>query len=164
MNTEEFAARAEAIRGRLYKTAYMYMGSEHAALDALDEAVYRALRACRKLRQPEFFDTWMTRIVINECCNELKRRKKQLSLDEIPEEAAERFDALPLKDAVRSLPRELRDIVVLRYFAGYTLRETAEILNIPPGTAATRQRRALSLLRLELEEFEEREAADNEQE
>ncbi len=153
MDTEEFAAKVEGIRGKLYKTAYIYMGSEHAALDALDEAVYRALRACKKLRQPEFFDTWMTRIVINECCNELRHRKKQLSLDEIPEEAAERFDALPLKEAVRSLPRELRDLVILRYFAGYTLRETAEILDIPPGTAATRQRRALSLLRLELDTF-----------
>lgn len=153
MNTEEFAAKVEGIRGKLYKTAYIYMGSEHAALDALDEAVYKALRACKKLRQPEFFDTWMTRIVINECCNELRHRKKQLSLDEIPEEAAERFDALPLKEAVRSLPRELRDLVILRYFAGYTLRETAEILDIPPGTAATRQRRALSLLRLELDTF-----------
>ena len=67
MDTEEFAAKVEGIRGKLYKTAYIYMGSEHAALDALDEAVYRALRACKKLRQPEFFDTWMTRIVINEC-------------------------------------------------------------------------------------------------
>lgn len=153
MNTEEFAAKVEGIRSKLYKTAYIYMGSEHAALDALDEAVYKALRACKKLRQPEFFDTWMTRIVINECCNELRHRKKQLSLDEIPEEAAERFDALPLKEAVRSLPRELRDLVILRYFAGYTLRETAEILDIPPGTAATRQRRALSLLRLELDTF-----------
>ena len=153
MNTEEFAAKVEGIRSKLYKTAYIYMGSEHAALDALDEAVYKALRACKKLRQPEFFDTGMTRIVINECCNELRHRKKQLSLDEIPEEAAERFDALPLKEAVRSLPRELRDLVILRYFAGYTLRETAEILDIPPGTAATRQRRALSLLRLELDTF-----------
>lgn len=153
-DTGEFAARVEGIRDKLYKTAYMYLGGEAAALDALDEAVYRALRACRKLRQPEFFDTWMTRIVINECLRELKRRKRELSLDEIPEEAAERFDALPLREAVRSLPGQLRDVVVLRYFAGDTLRETAEILDIPPGTAATRQRRALELLRLTLEDKE----------
>lgn len=161
MNTEEFAAKTEGIRGRLYRCAMMYMGNEHDALDALDEAVYRALRSCKKLRQPEFFDTWMTRIVINECCRALKRRKTEVSLDSLSEEAAEYFDALPLKDAVRSLPRELRDVVVLRYFSGYTLRETAEILDIPPGTAATRQRRALALLRLNLED---KEASDNGQE
>ena len=152
MDTGEFAVRVEEMRPRLYRTAMMYMGNEHAALDALDEAVYRALRGCKRLRQTEFFDTWMTRILINECCTQLRRRKNELSYDELPETAAERFDALPLKEAVRSLPGELRDVVILRYFSGYTLRETAGILNIPPGTAATRQRRALELLRLELDE------------
>lgn len=152
MDTGEFAVRVGEMRARLYRTAMMYMGNEHAALDALDEAVYRALRACKKLRQPEFFDTWMTRILINECCTRLRRRRNELNLDALPETAVEQFDALPLKEAVRSLPRELRDIVILRYFSGYTLRETAEILDMPPGTVSTRQRRALELLRLELDE------------
>ena len=152
MDTGEFAVRVGEMRARLYRTAVMYMGNEHAALDALDEAVYKALRACKKLRQPEFFDTWMTRILINECRTQLRRRRSELSFDELPETAAEQFDALPLKEAVRSLPREMRDVVILRYFSGYTLRETAQILDIPPGTASTRQRRALELLRLELDE------------
>ena len=47
-------------------------------------------------------------------------------------------------------PQELRAVVALRYFAGYTLAETAEILSLPPGTVSTRQRKALALLRLEL--------------
>lgn len=156
MNEREFAARAERLRARLFRCAMMYMGNEHDALDALDEAVYKALRACRRLRQEEFFDTWMTRIVINQCRTQLRRRRDEVSLDELGEEsaAAESFDALPLREAVRALPGQLRDVVVLRYFSGYTLRETAEILDIPPGTAATRQRRALALLRLELEDKE----------
>ena len=57
-----------------------------------------------------------------------------------------------LKEAVRRLPEELRAVVVLRFFAGYTQAETARALGIPQGTAATRQRRALELLRLELGE------------
>ena len=52
------------------------------------------------------------------------------------------------------LPEQLRAVVILRYFAGYTQAETAESLKIPQGTAATRQRRALELLRLELGEEE----------
>lgn len=154
MNEREFASRAERLRARLYCCALMYMGNEHDALDALDEAVYKALRACRRLRQEEFFDTWMTRIVINQCRSQLRRRRDEVSLDGLDEIAEERFDALPLREAVRALPRELRDVVVLRYFSGYTLREVAEILEIPPGTAATRQRRALEVLRLELEDKE----------
>ena len=52
------------------------------------------------------------------------------------------------------LPEELRQVVVLRFFAGYTQAETAAALDIPQGTAATRQRKALALLRLELGEEE----------
>ena len=56
------------------------------------------------------------------------------------------------EEAVRRLPEELRAVVILRYFAGYTQAETAAALNIPQGTAATRQKRALALLKLELGE------------
>ena len=152
MSADEFAQRIEQIRMRLYKTALLYLGSEAPALDALDEAVYKALRSYKKLRQPEFFDTWITRILINECLNELKRRKRLKPLDELPETAVPEFDALPLKEAVRRLPKDLKELVILRYFTGYTLKETADILQIPQGTAATRQRKALALLRIELGE------------
>lgn len=151
MTNDEFAERIEAIRGKLYKTAMLYMGSHALALDVLDEAVYKALCGHRKLRSPERFDTWVTRIVINECYNELRRQKRLYPLEDLPEAAAE-FDSLPLKEAIRRLPKELRDIVILRYFSGFTLAETAQLLKIPQGTAATRQRRALKRLRLELDE------------
>ncbi len=150
MKHSEFAARLEPIRTRLFKTAMLYLGSESLALDALDEAVYKGLRGCWRLRQPEYFDTWITRILINECHNELRRQKRLAPLDELPEQSAEDFDALPLKEGLGKLSQPLRDVVILRYFAGYTLAETAQALGIPPGTAATRHRRALELLRLEL--------------
>ena len=76
MDRETFAARTESIRQRLYRTAYLYLGTEADALDAVDEAVYQALRALPKLRQSEFFDSWITRILINECHKELRRRKR----------------------------------------------------------------------------------------
>lgn len=152
MNQNEFGTRIENIRLRLYKTALLYLGSEALALDAVDEAVYKALCSYKKLRQPEYFDTWMTRILINECHNELRRQKRFRSLDELPETAVEEFDSLPLKEAIRRLPKELKDVVILRYFSGCTLAETAEALQIPQGTAATRQRKALQLLKLELSE------------
>ena len=149
---EEYATRIEEIRGKVYKTAILYLGSEALALDAVDEAVYKGLCNHWKLRQPEFFTTWMTRILINECHNELRRQKRFQPLESIPEEAIEDYDALPLKEAIHKLPKELKEVVILRYFTGYTLAETAKTLNIPQGTAATRQRKALQLLKLELEE------------
>ncbi len=154
MRELEFAARAEKLKGRLYRTALLYLGGEHAALDAVDEAVYKGLVACGTLREPDYFDTWLTRILINVCNTELRRRRREQTVEELPETAAEAFDALPLKEAVRRLPRELRAVIVLRYFSGYTLTETAQALELPVGTVSTRQRRALALLRLELTEQE----------
>ena len=128
MDHDEFARRAEALRARLYRTAYLYLGSEADALEAVDEGVYQALRALRQLRQPDFFETWLTRIVLNACHRELRRRRRLAGEEALPESAGpDAYDALPLK-------------------------ETARALNIPQGTAATRQRRALQLLRLELGE------------
>ena len=152
MRQEEFVRRVEGIRMRLYRTAYLYLGSEADALEAVDEAVYQALRGLKKLRETEYFESWLTRILINGCKKELRRRQRFAVLSEIAEAAAEDFDRLPLQEAIQHLPEELRSVIVLRFFAGLTQAETARTLEIPQGTVATRQRRALELLRLDLEE------------
>lgn len=152
MDNTEFAARTERLKGRLYRVALLYLGSESPAADAVDEAVYRGLLSLKKLRQPEFFETWMTRILINECKKALKRRHRESPAEELPETAAPDYDALPLKDAIGKLPRELREVVALRYFADLSLSDTSRCLGVPQGTVVTRQRRALSLLKLELTE------------
>lgn len=153
MEREEFARRVQEMRGRLYRTAYLYLGNESDAMEAVDEAVYQALRGLKKLRQPQYFETWLTRILINECKKELRRRKRFVSGEGLEETASpEMLDHLPLQEAIRQLPEELRSVIVLRCFAGYTQAETALTLDIPQGTVATRQRRALELLRLELGE------------
>lgn len=153
MDYQEFAQRVVAAKDRLYRTAYLYLGSEADALEAVDEAVYLALRALKKLRQPEYFETWLTRIVLNECHKELRRRKRFSSEEAFVQTTqTDAYDALPLREAVGKLPEELRCVIILRYFTGYTLAETAESLKIPQGTVVTRQRKALQLLRLELGE------------
>lgn len=152
MTENEFAEHIELLRTALYRTAYLYLGSEAYALDAVDETVFKALVSLKKLRNPEYFSTWITRILINECKNELRRRRREIPVDELPETAVERFDCLPLKEAVLRLPSELKQPVILHYFAGYTIVETADILSEKQGTVATRLRRAARLLRLELTE------------
>ena len=154
MDMETFAQRVEDLRPRLYRTAFCYLESEAAALDAVDEAVYRGLKSLKKLRQPEYFDTWMTRILLNECSREKKRWTRFRPLEDVSELSEAAFDRLPLREAIQKLPKELKDIVILRFFSGYTQAETAEALEIPQGTVATRQRKALQLLKLDLEEVE----------
>lgn len=155
MDKAEFAERIEMLRSQLYRTAYLYLGSESDALEAVDESVYLALRGLRALRHPEYFETWITRILLNECHRELRRRKRFFHAEDEPfpdNTGTDALDHLPLKEAISQLPEELRAVVILRFFSGYTQAETAAVLDIPQGTVATRQRRALELLRLELGE------------
>ena len=146
MDREEFALRVSARRNQLYRTAYLYLGREADALEAVDEAVYQALRHLRQLREEQYFETWLTRILLNECHRELRRRKRLAGEEALPESAG--------PDAYDGLPEELRQVVILRFFADRTLAETAECLKLPVGTVSTRQRKALQLLRLELGEEE----------
>jgi len=152
MDEDEFVTRAEKVKERLYRMAVMYMGDGSLALDAVSEAMYKALKSLKKLKEPEFFETWLTRIVINECKKELRRQQRVILLDELPETAAEELDTLPLREAIARLPFDLREVIILRFFSGFTQAQTARSLDLPQGTVATRQRRALALLKLELSE------------
>lgn len=148
---EKFITEFDSLKEQLYRFAYLYLRNETLALEAVDETVFLAYKSIHKLRQPEYFKTWITRILINVCKKELKHAKQTVPFEEAGEPAQEDYDALPLKDAIAKLPEELQVIINLRYFNEYTLVETAEILKLPQGTVATRQRKALALLRLELE-------------
>ena len=85
----EFAQRTEALQPRLYRTALLYLGGEAPAVEAVAETVYRGFLNRKKLRHPEFFSTWMTRILMNVCCDELRRRKRETAREDLPEPAAE---------------------------------------------------------------------------
>ncbi|MDR2570874.1 MAG: sigma-70 family RNA polymerase sigma factor [Oscillospiraceae bacterium] len=154
MDKNVYAKRVEQMKPRLYRIVYLYFSSEAMALDAVYEAVYRGLVSVSKLREHAYFETWITRIVINECKKILRRAKREQSLDTVPEMSEEYFDSLSLKEAIQKLPQELREVVILRYFSGFTVVDIAKSLNIPQGTVATRQRRALQLLKLELTDEE----------
>jgi RNA polymerase sigma-70 factor (ECF subfamily) len=130
------------------------LGTEADAEDAVDAALYNAWRHIKALREPRFFTTWVTRILINECNAALRRRKRETPAGEtaISAQTCEYYDALPIREAVRQLPDELRTVIGLRYFADLTVPVVAGILKLPQGTVKSRQRKALALLRVELQE------------
>ena len=154
MDQNEFCIRAFQIKEKLYRIAYLYLYNKEMALDAVDESIYKGLKSVKKLREPQYMETWLIRILINECKQELRRRKRETSFDFVAEVSVEDYDGLDLKEAILKLPEDLKKVIILRYFEDYTLAMTAEILKIPQGTVVTRQRKALKLLRLELEEKE----------
>lgn len=151
MSDAEFWAQAGTCRARLWRLARLWLDSDAAAVDAVDEAVLRAYTALPRLRHPEYFQTWLTRILLNECSRERKRRDRERAVPVLPETAWEDPDRLPLRQALRALPDPLRRVVVLRYFDGRTLEECGRILKLPRSTVHARERKALKLLKLELE-------------
>lgn len=152
MNKQEFTRRVLAVENRLYRIGMGMLQNPQDCMDAVQEAVIRAWVNLPRLRREEFFETWLTRILINECHNIQNARKKIVPLDVLPEQGACAGDNKPLRDAVSALDETLRLPVLLYYMEGYKLREIAQILKLPEGTVKTRLARAKRKLRGLLEE------------
>lgn len=137
----------------LYRVAYGYLRDDVKSIDAVDEAIYKGYVHIKDLRETRFLKTWVTRILINECLKVLKYNKRELNMEILPEESyIDDDNSIFLKHAINNLPEDLRKIIVLRYYGGYTISETAEILGIPEGTVSTRSRKALQILKVEISE------------
>ena len=153
ISDDVFFNRIEQIRTKMVRIAYSYFSSESMAVDMVDEAIYKGYLKKKTLKEIDFLETWMIRILINTCNSHYKKYARLNNIDELPEEATvEKYDSLPLKLAMQKLPEKYRQVVVLKYFSGYGIADIAEITDTPQGTVATRLKKALSLLRLELEE------------
>ncbi|HCS11070.1 MAG TPA: RNA polymerase subunit sigma-24 [Clostridiales bacterium] len=135
----------------LYRVAFGYLHDETKSLDAVDEAVYQGYVHRNDLREPKFLKTWVTRILINECFKIIRNGKRELNMDVLPENQQDSVeDSIHIKLVINNLPEDLRKVIILRYFGGFTISETAEILGIPDGTVSTRSRKALEILRVEV--------------
>ena len=150
---DDFFDRIEKIRTKMIKIAYSYFSSESMAIDMVDEAIYKGYIKRKSLRELDYLETWMIRILINVCNSHYKKYSKINGIDELPEEATvDKYDSLPLKVALQKLPEKYRQVVVLKYFLGYGIAEIADVTETPQGTVATRLKKALGLLRIELQD------------
>ena len=145
MDEREFSERVAAMERKLYRVSFALLRSDADCADAVQEALLKAWRALAWLRREEYFETWLTRIAINECMRILRMRRHALELDERLS-APEPPDA-GLRDALMALDMQLRLPVVLHYVNGFDIAETARILHLPQGTVKSRLYRARARLR-----------------
>lgn len=146
-------------KSMLYKIAFTYVNNKEDALDILSETVYKAYISIKGLKNEEFFNTWLTRILINCSMDFLRKNKKTISLKEEISEGYNREEnndeeSIDLHVAVDKLNGKYKTIVILKYFQGMTLQEISEVLSCPLGTVKTNLNKALSELRLTLKEGE----------
>ncbi len=151
---KRFLARARPALDRAYRLAGLLLGSATEAEDAVQDALVVAWQQFEDLRDPDKFDMWLDRIVVNGCRDRLRRRGTvrfiALTLDVDPADR-DPFSAFHERDAllasVDRLTADERIVVVLRFWADQSLEMIAERLGWPLGTVKSRLHRALGRLR-----------------
>ncbi len=151
---EQFAVQWEASREKYYRLAYCYTKNEQDALEILSEAVYKGYCHLHQLKHPEYFDTWMSRIIIYEAYRFLKQKKRWVSYEtymDVPDEsmfrkAEERIDVYRYLD---KLTADEKTLLILKYFEERSFKEMAEILSMPESTVKTKTYRLLKKIREE---------------
>lgn len=140
----------------LYKMAYLYVRNEDTALDVVGSAILEAYQSIRKMKQPEYFKTWITRILIRAAQKEQKKIVYYSELDHVkmpehytgisPEEKCD------LNSAIERLSEKYRTVIYLKYFSEFTIKEIAFIMNVPEGTVKAYLNRAREELKQMLKE------------
>lgn len=141
----------------LYKIAYSYVKDEDKALEILQEATYKGLLGIGKLKNPEFFKTWITRIVINTAINITRKDSKITYLSDdsplIYKEVALPIDEkIDLYNAIDKLRDKYKTVIILKYFDGMSIEEIAYVMDIPENTVKSHLRRAKEALSKSLRE------------
>lgn len=155
-NTEAFQTLFHEDKERLYKIAYVYMKNEDDALEVFQETLYIALKSISTLKNNQYFSTWLTRILINQAIDALRKKKKVVSmshdlLENYTKPATiDQDEHLDLLEAINKIQEKYKTVLLLRFYEDYTIEQIATFLNCPEGTVKTNIRRGLESLRKNL--------------
>lgn len=156
---DAFAALTSATGDRCMAIAYRILRDVDLAEDAVQTAFVSAWRELRALRDPERFEAWLHRLLVNACYAEVRRRRRRsTNLFALAPDGAFAADEIvsvnnrdQLERGFRRLPPEQRAVLVFHHYLGLSLPEVADRLGIPVGTAKSRLHYASAALRAALE-------------
>ena len=148
MTIDKFSRAVTALRPTLYRVCRAQLNDPADREDAVQEAIFRAWRKRDTLREPRHFNAWLIRILINECHDIQRRRKRDLLTDDPPEPPTGGDSRLSeLRDALTALDEKQRLCVLLHYIEGYSVKEVARMLNIGESAVKLRLMRGRKRLR-----------------
>lgn len=152
-----------AHENKMYAVALRMCGNREDAQDCLQEAMIRVYRAISGFKGQSSFSTWVYRITMNSCLDELRRRKSRTatSLDamlengfmpsdegDTPEQSSLRAEQRrAMEKAIANLPEDMRSAIVLRDIQGCSYDEIARVLDTNVGTIKSRISRGREKLR-----------------
>ena len=144
---EAFGVLVGAHLARLDTAARLILRDPELARDAVQEATLKAWKNLRGLRDPDRFDAWLHRLLVNACFDLARRRRGRFEVELTPLHDAPVPDATSrVTDAI--YVERMLATVDLHYYLDLSLPETAAALGIPVGTAKSRLNRALGAMRI----------------
>ena len=152
MTSEEFAERIVGMTQTLYRMCYALLAQPCDREDAVQACLEKAWRKRASLRDERYLQTWVIRILINECHDIQRRSRRESAVETLPEREAPPGADPELHDALLRLEPKWRVPIVLHYMEGYSVEEIARMLRLPRGTVKTRMLRARRALREMLSE------------
>ena len=130
----------------MYRVAFSILKNEEEIYDAISNTTVIVFEKISSLRKEEFFKTWLTRILINECYKIYNQNKKIVYLENLGQDNTrgytDTYTDFETRNLVKKLAQDLRETVILYYFEDFSVKEIAKVLEIPEGTVKSRLSRA----------------------
>lgn len=152
MDKDFFMEELQAYQVTLYRVAYTVLRDDDACRDALQDAALKAWEKRFSLREPRYFRTWITRILINACHDIQRKHRRLVCMESVPMQASSPPPDPELAAALKDLPEGIRLPLVLHYAEGMSYQEIAQTLHLSQSTIRNRLRKGKEKLRKELEE------------
>lgn len=163
MNKEQFTEKVLSAEQSLYRIARSILQNDADCEDAMQNAVLSAYSKLDSLKKEEYFQTWLTRILVNECYTLLRKRKTHVSYEEYMGAGEDAGSAFQSEEAhgfsevfeeIQKLEETYRIPFVLHYVEGYSVREISKMLDCSQGSIKTRLYRSRNMLKESLKGVE----------
>ena len=133
----------------LYRIACALLRSEADRQDAMQETALKAWKNRASLREEQYFRTWISRIMVNECHNLHRKNSRYVPVEELPDRPAPDSGEQEMRLMLESLPEKQRIPLVLHYLEGFSLEEIARVQHISLALVKYRMHQARKALRVE---------------
>ena len=152
---DAFDALATSLYHRLYAIGFRILRDGYTAEDAVQEAMIRAWRDLRSLRDPDKFEAWMHRLLVR-ACQDMVRRTRRFEATVLPidlerSDPADDFAQVAHRDEIEraflGLSIDQRAVLVLTHYVGLPAPEVGRMLGIPTGTVYSRLHYATRTMR-----------------
>lgn len=153
MDKSAFEENVLGCESTLYHVAKSILSKDSDCEDAVQEALFKAFKKLKTLKNDEYFKTWLIRILINECYQLLREKKDTVNFEEALcfDSSFDSYLSFEVYSALMKLTPKLRTTMVLFYIDGYSIKEIKRITNVPEGTVKSRLSKGRKQMKLNLE-------------